>query len=42
MKRGDIVLIPDHGANRIKIGKITDDGLSVVENNNFYLLAELI
>lgn len=35
MKRGDIVLIPDHGANRIKIGKITDDGLSVVENNNF-------
>lgn len=27
IKKNDIVLIPDRGANRIKIGRITDDGL---------------
>lgn len=33
IKKGDIVLIPDHGANRIKIGKIADDGLYLEENH---------
>lgn len=33
IKKGDIVLIPDHGANRIKIGKVVDDGLFFDDNN---------
>lgn len=35
MKEGDIVLIPDHEAKRIKIGKIIDDGLGLDANHNF-------
>lgn len=35
MKKGDIVLIPDRGANRIKIGKVIDDGLVLDSNHNF-------
>lgn len=34
IKRGDIVLIPDHGANRIKIGKVVDDGLLIDNDYN--------
>lgn len=33
LKRDDIVLIPDHSANRIKIGKVVDDGLVLSDNN---------
>lgn len=35
MKVGDIVLIPDHEAKRIKIGKVIDDGLVLDSNHNF-------
>lgn len=35
IKKGDIVLIPDHGANRIKIGKVEDDRIFCNEENIF-------
>lgn len=34
IKKGDIILIPDHGSNKIKIGRIIDDELIVDENIN--------
>ena len=34
IKKGDVVLIPDHGANRIKIGKVADDGLLIDNDYN--------
>lgn len=37
IKKEDIVLIPDRGANRIRIGRVTDDSINNVgnRNNNF-------
>lgn len=34
IKREDIVLIPDRGANRIKIGRVTDDSIASMDNRN--------
>lgn len=42
IKRGDIVLIPDHGANRIKIGKIIDDCLYIRKNDNRFSYARKV
>lgn len=34
IKKGDIVLIPDRGANRIRIGRVIDEGISSMGNRN--------
>ena len=35
MKRGDIVVIPSHGAFRVKIGRVVDDGVAISNNHVF-------